>query len=426
MIFVCFVWLFVGICLGYLLCYFFNRLGITSLKKSLEVLTKELIERQNQVKVYQENYVQVSKELACSITHNGHLEEKLKEQGYVFAQMQEQMTLHFKQLANELLEEKNKKFADHSQLQLERLLMPLREQLSTFEQHVIQSNQDNLARNVALRTELKQLHELNIKITHEAENLTKAIKGNTKLQGGWGEFILENILERSGLVKNREYIIQPAFCVEDGKRYQPDVVVNLPGNKHIIIDSKVSLTHYERFFNADNETQRHMYLKQHVDSLRRHMKLLSGKNYQLLYNFKGLDFVFMFVPIESAFIFAIQESMELFYEAYEQNIIIVSPSNLMATLRTIANLWKQQYQHDHVVEIAQQGGALFDKFVAFVSDMKSIGRQLDLTQKSYDQAMKKLYDGKGSLVSRAQKMKQLGLRTHKSLDQPLDKAQEEL
>ena len=217
------------------------------------------------------------------------------------------------------------------------------------------------------------------------------------------------------MVKNREYLVQPSLASESGQRFQPDIIITLPNKQHIIIDAKVSLTHYEQFFNTADSTQRPVYLKQHIQSIRRHIKTLSEKNYQSIYNLQGLDFVLLFIPIEPAFTLAVQEDMALFNEAYARNIVIVSPSNLMATLRTIANLWRQEYQSQNALEIAIQGGALYDKFVAFMEDLKSIGRQLDLTQKNYTEATKKLYDGKGSLVSRAEKMKKLGARTSKML-----------
>lgn len=409
----------IGLTIGWLITKVWTQVPIATLKNTAVSLAQELELIQDQSKLLQERYLQVSKELATALAHNTHLEEKITEQGKSFNQLQAQLTIHFKNLANELLEEKSKKFTDHSQLHLERLLTPLREKITTFEQQVTQYNQEGLARNVALRTELKQLHDLNIRITQEAENLTKALKGDSKLQGGWGEFILENILSQSGLVKNREYVIQPPITTEDGQRFQPDVVINLPGDRNIIIDSKVSLNHYEQFFNTENELQRTFHLKQHIHSIRRHIKTLNEKNYQLIYSLQGLDFVLMFIPIEPAFALAVQEEVALFNEAYERNIVIVSPSNLIATLRTMANLWRQAYQSQNALEIATQGGALYDKFVSFIEDIKNIGRQLDLTKKNYLEATKKLYDGKGSLVARAQKIKALGARTSKILDQQL-------
>ena len=408
--------LLLGAIIGWLIARSFHIVDPSAFKYTISILEKDLQESKSHTLLLQEKHLQVSKELATSIAHNADLETKIIEQGQSFVQLQAQLTLHFKNIANELLEEKNRQFTSYSQLHLERLLTPLSDKISTFEQQVVHYNQESLARNVALRTELKQLHELNTKITQEAENLTKALKGETKLQGGWGEFILENILEKSGLTKNREYVIQPSITTEDGKRLQPDVVVNLPGGQNIIIDSKVSLVHYEQFFNTEHAPERAIHLKQHIHSIRRHIKALSEKRYQLIYGLQALDFVLLFIPIEPAFVLAVQEELTLFNEAYDRNIIIVSPLNLIATLRTIANLWRQAYQNQNALEIAEQSGALYDKFVSFIEDIKNIGRQLDLTSKNYIEATKKLYEGKGSLVARAEKIKALGARTSKVLD----------
>lgn len=416
----------IGFIIGWFITKILHKVPIAALQDRIANLEKDLAESQHQSHALQEKHLQVSKELATALAHNSYLEQKIAEQGQSVEQLQSQLTIHFKNLANELLEEKSKKFSSDSQRQMEQLLTPLSDKIKTFAQQVTQYNQESLERNVALRTELKQLHDLNLKITQEAEGLTKALKGDSKLQGGWGEFILENILAQSGLVKNREYVIQPSITTEDGQRLQPDVIINLPEGRNIVIDAKVSLMHYEQFFNNEHAPERAFHLKQHIHSIRRHIKTLSEKRYQSLYNLQGLDFVLMFIPIEPAFALAVQEEVILFNEAYERNIVIVSPSNLIATLRTIANLWRQAYQNQNALEIATQGGALYDKFVAFVEDIKSIGRQLDLTQKNYLEATKKLYDGKGSLVSRAQKMKLLGARTSKVLDQQLiDKAEQE-
>ncbi|WP_342265489.1 DNA recombination protein RmuC [Cardinium endosymbiont of Philonthus spinipes] len=422
----CIIACLIGFIIGWCIATLLYKVAIATLQNNIVGLEKHASENQNQFHTLQEQHLQTSKELATALAHNSYLENKIAEQGQSVTQLQSQLTIHFKNLANELLEEKSKKFSDHSQLQMEQLLTPLSEKIKTFAQQVTQYNQENLERNVALRTELKQLHDLNLKITQEAEGLTKALKGDSKLQGGWGEFILENILVQSGLVKNREYVIQPSITTEDGQRFQPDVIINLPEGRNIVIDAKVSLNHYEKFFNNAHTPERTFHLKQHILSIRRHIKTLSEKRYQSLYNLQGLDFVLMFIPIEPAFALAVQEEGMLFNEAYERNIVIVSPSNLIATLRTVANLWKQAHQNQNAVEIARQGGALYDKFVAFTEDIKNIGRQLDLTQKNYLEATKKLYDGKGSLVSRAQKMKLLGARTSKVLDpQLIDKTQQE-
>ncbi|WP_243519117.1 DNA recombination protein RmuC [Candidatus Cardinium sp. cBcalN1] len=415
----------IGLAIGWFMAKVLTKVPMATLENSMANLEKHLEESQCQFNALQEKHLQISKELAASLAQNSYLEKKIAEQGQSVEQLQAQLTIHFKNLANELLEEKSKKFSDHSQHQIEQLLAPLTEKINHFAQQVTQYNQEGLERNVALRTELKQLHDLNLKITQEAEGLTKALKGDSKLQGGWGEFILENILAQSGLVKNREYVIQPSITTEDGQRLQPDVIIHLPEGRNIVIDAKVSLNHYEQFFNNQDKLEQAFHLKQHIHSIRRHIKTLSERRYQSLYDLQGLDFVLMFIPIEPAFALAIQEAATLFNEAYERNIVIVSPSNLIATLRIISNLWRQAYQNQNALEIARQGGALYDKFVSFVEDIKNIGRQLDLTQKNYLEATKKLYDGKGSLVSRAQKMKLLGARTSKVLDQQLiDRADE--
>jgi DNA recombination protein RmuC len=381
-------------------------------QQQLNEVKKELLLANNQNSQLGQDFVRLE-------TVNQHLTEKLGAQKQEVEAMQEKLTVQFRNLANDLLEEKSKKFTDQNKVNLEGLLKPLGERIQAFEKQVVQTNKESLERNVALRTEVKKLSELNAQITKEAENLTKAIKGDTKTQGNWGEFILERILEKSGLARDREYSVQTSFLTEEGKRYQPDVIIKLPEGKHIIIDAKVSLVNYEQFFNTEQSAARELALKKHIQSLRKHIKELSEKNYQSEYDLKGLDFVLMFVPIEPAFSLAVQHDLALFNEAYEKNIVLVSPTTLMATLRTIANIWKHEYQSQNALEIAQQGGALYDKFVGFVEDLKHLGRQMDLTQKAYAEAMKKLYEGKGNLVRRAQNIKTLGARTSKALDSKL-------
>lgn len=387
----------------------------TKLEGALQQLeeTKEILASANN-----EN-AQLGQALARLETVNQHLTAKLGEQKQEVEAMQEKLTVQFKNLANDLLEEKSKKFTDQNKVHLEGLLKPLGERIQAFEKQVVQTNKESIERNVALRTEVKKLNELNVQITKEAENLTKAIKGDTKTQGNWGEFILESILEKSGLLKDREYLVQASFLTEEGRRYQPDVIIKLPEGKHIIIDAKVSLVDYEHFFNTEQASEQASALKKHIQSIRRHIKELSEKNYQSEYGLKGLDFVLMFIPVEPAFSLAVQHDPGLFNEAYEKNIVLVSPTTLLATLRTIANIWKHEYQNQNALEIAQQGGALYDKFVGFVEDLKHLGRQMDVTQKAYVEAMKKLHEGKGNLVRRAQNIKNLGARASKALDQNL-------
>lgn len=369
--------------------------------------------------------IELNNNLSTSEADYRNLQEKLQDQQKEMEKLQERFTLQFKNLANEIFEEKTKKFTDQNKVNLSELLNPLKERIVEFEKKVETNSKESLAQNTALREQLKGLRELNQQMTREAENLTKALKGDTKTQGSWGEFILESILEKSGLEKGREYFVQESLVSEEGRRLQPDVIVRLPDNKNIVVDSKVTLVAYERYVNAGEE-DRVVNLKAHLVAMRSHIKGLGDKNYQQLYGVEGLDFVLMFIPIEPAFSLAVQMDSELFNDAYEKNIVIVSPSTLIATLRTISNIWKNEYQNQNALEIARQGGNLYDKFVAFTEDLVKVGNSLDGTQRIYREAMKKLYEGKGNLVNRAQTIKELGAKTSKTLDQKLlDRASSE-
>lgn len=359
--------------------------------------------------------IELNKELSTRIADNKNLAEKLELQKQEIEKIQERFTIEFKNLANEILEEKSKKFTDQNKISLNEILNPLKEKISTFEKKVEDTNKESIERNAALKQQIVGLKELNQQITREAENLTKALKGDTKAQGNWGEFILERILEKSGLTKGREYSIQESFSTEDGNRLQPDVIVNLPDNKHIIIDSKVSLIAYERYVNAAEKEEKEKYLKNHQLSVRSHIKSLSEKNYQSIYGLSGLDFILLFMPVEPAFSLAIQTDEDIFMHAYTKNIVIVSPSTLIATMRTIANIWRQEYQNRNAMEIAQKSGELYDKFVGFLEDLQDIGKKLQSTQKSYDTAMNKLHTGKGNLIRKAKNIKELGASTTKSI-----------
>ena len=399
----------------------YMRLSISS-----KVLRLQLAEGQQAVATQKTDLAQAQAKVLELTAHlskltatNHHLEEKLANQKQTLEQTEERLAAQFKNLANDLLEEKSRKFTDQNKTQLESLLKPLGERIQTFERQVTETNKEELARSVALRTEIKKLHDLNAQITQEAANLTRAIKGDTKMQGNWGEFILESILEKSGLVKDREYSVQTAWVASDGKRYQPDVIIKLPNEKHLIIDAKISLVNYEQSFSAEQEAERGLQLKKHLQSVRKHIKTLSEKNYQVQYNLSGLDFVLMFIAVEPAFSLAVQHDPTLFNEAYEKNIIIVSPTTLLATLRTIANLWKHEYQNQNALQIAHQSGKLYDKFVKFVEDLQQIGKHLDQTQRVYADAMKTLSDGRDNLISKAQKIKMLGARTSKTIEAAL-------
>ncbi|MCB0662990.1 MAG: DNA recombination protein RmuC [Saprospiraceae bacterium] len=349
-----------------------------------------------------------------------HLKENLANHEKQVKEIQVQMEQRFELLANRLLEEKSEKFTKQNSQQLEAILNPIKEKLSNFEKKVNDVYQQEAKDRSSLKGEIKTLVELNQKISEEAKNLTKALKGDTKKQGNWGEFILEKVLERSGLQKGQEYEVQFAATNENGKRVQPDVVVHLPDEKHLIIDAKVSLVAYEQVINAESDEERIQHLKNHLLSLRNHIKGLSEKNYATAKGIDSPEFVLLFVPIESSFAIALQEDHELFQYAWERKIVMVSPSTLLATLRTVASLWKQEKQTKNALEIARQAGGLYDKFVGFVDDMQKIETSLEQAEKAYKSAFNKLQSGSGNLIRRAEKIKELGIKTTKNLPESMD------
>ncbi|MBT8379502.1 MAG: DNA recombination protein RmuC [Ignavibacteria bacterium] len=378
---------------------------------------KEVIEAE--LKSERENVLELNSKLSSLQSNYSNLQEKLAEQKGELEKLQKKFTKEFENLANKIFEEKTTKFSEQSKANLSEILNPLKERITEFQTKVEETNKDSISRTAALREQLQALKDMNQQMSSDAQNLVKALKGDTKTQGDWGEIQLERILERSGLRKGEEYSIQESFTVDDGKRKRPDVIINLPEEKKIIIDSKLSLVSYERFVSADEDNERNIHLKAFIDSVKRHIKDLSDKNYQTIFESDSLDFVLMFIPIEPAFSLAIQYGENLYVDAYDKNIIIVSPSTLLATLRTIANIWKQEYQNQNVLEIAKQSGALYDKFVGFINDLKSVGERMDQTKSSYVAAMNKLVDGSGNLVKRAEKIKELGAKTSKSLPQSI-------
>lgn len=344
-----------------------------------------------------------------------NLKEKLDTQKEELKNLQEAFKTQFENLANKILEEKTQKFTEQNKQNLDQLLNPLGKKIEEFKKKVEQTHIEETKERSSLREHLKHLAELNQQMSDETRNLTKALKGQTKTQGNWGEVILQRILEKSGLQKNREYFVQESFKTDDGRRLQPDVIVKLPDAKHLIIDSKVSLTAYERYVSSDDEAVQEKALKQHVESIRAHVKGLSSKNYQKLYDAESPDFVLMFIPIEPAFGLALQYDSSLYYEAFDRNIVIVSPSTLLATLATIDNVWKQEYQNRNALEIARQSGNLYDKFVGFAEDLQQIGMRIRQTQESYESAMNKLQTGRGNLIRRVEKIRKLGASASKKL-----------
>jgi DNA recombination protein RmuC len=324
-------------------------------------------------------------------------------------------TSEFELIANKILEEKSVKFTEQNKSNLDIILNPLKENIKAFEEKVEKAYKAESDERIVLKTEIKNLIDLNKQVSEEANNLAKALKGDNKMQGNWGEHILENIFERSGLVKDQEYKKEFSATDEEGGRNRPDFVVLLPDNKHIIVDSKVSLVAYEKCVNATEIPEREQFIKEHILSIRTHIKGLSERSYQSISALNSPDFVLLFIPIESSFSIAVQADLELFNFAWDRKIVIVSPSTLLATLRTIASVWKQERQTKNAIEIAKQSGALYDKFVGFLEDMDKIGKNIEASRSVYESAMNKLYKGTGNLVKRAQDIEKLGANTTKKI-----------
>ncbi|MDC6352312.1 DNA recombination protein RmuC [Zeaxanthinibacter sp. PT1] len=347
-----------------------------------------------------------------------NLERKNQEQQQEVAQLQEKFTKEFENLANKILDEKSSKFTEQNKENIKNILSPLQEKILHFEKKVEDSQKENISIHSALKEQLLNLQSQNLKITQEAENLTKALKGDSKMQGNWGELVLERVLEKSGLEKDREYTVQQSFQNEDGRRVLPDVIIHLPDGKKMVVDSKVSLTDYERFVNAEEE-DRERYLKAHINSLTRHVDQLSAKKYEDLYEMESPDFVLLFVPIETAFSIAINSDSSIYNKAFERNIVIVTPSTLLATLRTIDSMWSNEKQRRNAIEIARQAGALYDKFEGFVSDLTKVGKKMEDARTEYRGAMNKLVEGRGNIVTSIEKLKRMGAKAKKSLPENL-------
>ncbi len=343
-------------------------------------------------------------------------QEKLDEQKAEIETIKRQFNTEFQVIANKILEEKTQKFTETNSKSLDLILNPLKERIKTFEEKVDKTYQHEAAERNSLKGVVQQLMEQSLRIKDEANSLTRALRGDSKKQGNWGEVILERVLERSGLAKDREYRLQASIIDEEGKRLQPDAIIDLPDEKHLVVDSKVSLLAYERWVNADTDEEREIAAKQHVLSVENHVKGLSAKNYQDLYQINSPDFVLLFMPIESAFSMSITYKADLFSDAWDRKVVIVSPSTLLATLRTIASMWKQERQTRNVLEIAKEAGALYDKFVGFLQDMDKMGDQLNRAVRAHEEATKKLGTGPGNVIKKVEKLKKLGARANKQID----------
>ena len=353
-----------------------------------------------------------------------NLLERNKEQKQEVNELQEKFSKEFENLANKILEEKTQKFTEQNKENLKNILSPLQDKILHFEKKVEDTHKESIDYHAALRQQILGLREMNAQMSKETINLTKALKGDSKMQGNWGELVLERVLEKSGLEKGREYEVQQAFTSEDGGRILPDVIINLPDGKKMVVDSKVSLTAYERYVNEEDDAQQSIYLKEHVNSVKRHVEQLSDKRYQDIYQMESPDFVLLFIPIEPAFALALQEDLNLYNKAFEKNIVIVTPSTLLATLRTIDSMWTNQKQQENAIEIARQAGALYDKFEGFVSDLIKIGKKMDEAKVEYSLAMNKLTEGKGNLVISAEKLKKMGAKAKKALPEAILKRAE--
>lgn len=387
-----------------------NRLedNITSLTNTLESAKQQLAAEQK-------IRLELTSQLSRSEEQNKALSEKLNTQKAEIEEIQKKFTTEFENLANRILKQNTLDFTATNQKNISDILNPLKEKLSTFEKQVDETYKNSLRDQTDLKAELKKLQDLNINISEEARNLTKALKGDTKKQGNWGEIVLERILERSGLVKGEEYETQFTARNDHGELIRPDVIVKLPDNKHIIIDSKVSLIAYEQFVNADTSEEKDRYAKSHIESIKTHIKGLSEKSYSHTSSLNSPDFVLMFLPIESSFSMAIQQDLELFNFAWDRKVVMVSPSTLLATLRTIESIWKHEKQTQNAIEIASEGGKLYDKFAGLVEDLKRLGSQIDTVQKTFQEANKKLHTGTGNLIGKVEKLRMLGAKNTKSL-----------
>ncbi len=385
------------------------------LQSELQALRTELQHKQTEIRELASEYAAQQREIT-------HWREKLASQQREIEQLQERSRTEFTNLANQLLEEKSAKFTARNQQQMNELLHPLREKIKDFEESIERKFLDEAKDRITLKTEIEQLRLLNQQLSQDANNLASALKGDSKTQGDWGEFQLELLLEKAGLTKDIHYRTQASFADENGQQKRPDFIINLPDDKHLIIDSKVSLVAFERFFSTEDEAERQQHLRAHVESIRRHIKDLSSKNYQHLYQINSPDYLLLFIPLESAFAVASQHDNRLFLDALDKNIVIVTTTTLLATMRTVSYIWKQEKQKSNVLEIARQSGLLYDKFCGFVADLRDIGQRIEQAQMAYHDAMNKLTESKkhgDTLIGRAAKIKELGAKTSKDLPRDL-------
>lgn len=391
--------------------------GLNTEKENLVAfLTRERDRLQLELEKERQKLAEVNQSYDSTRSYLKAQQEKIAEQKLEIEKMHEKFNKDFQILATSILEEKTNKFTEVNKTNLEGILTPLRENLKTFEEKVNTVYRTESAERNILKGELSKLMELNKQISEEANNLTRALRTDNKKQGNWGEFVLDKILEASGLTEGDNYIKQFSIADEQGNRLQPDIVITLPDNKHLIIDSKVSLIAYDRLMNCESDEERPLYLKEHIASIRNHIKNLASKNYYNLYGINSPDFVLLFIPIESSFAIAVQHDMELFEFGWNKRVVIVTPSTLLATLKTVSAVWRQELQTRNAIEIANKAGALYDKFVSFIYDLNKIGENLDKSREAYTQAFSKLSSGNGNLIGKVESLRKLGAKATKQLD----------
>ncbi|MCK5677920.1 MAG: DNA recombination protein RmuC [Flavobacteriaceae bacterium] len=416
--------------IGIILTYFFIKLKFeketSALNEKTNALINEKIEKENSISELQKNIDSIRSdkeniniELTRKVSEINNLNTKLKDQKSEVEELQEKFTKDFEILANKILEEKSEKFTAKNKENIAQILTPLQEKISSFEKKVEETHKESIDRHAALRQQILGLKDLNEQMSKEAVNLTKALKGDSKKQGDWGEYQLEILLEKSGLTKEIHYTTQGGLRDDDGNLKKPDFIINLPDNKHLIIDSKVSLTGYESYFNTENELDEKVALKKHITSIRKHYKELGEKRYSDLYGINTPDYVLMFVPIEPALMIALQEEKNIYLDALDKNVVLVSTSTLLATLTTVASIWKQEDQKRNVIEIAKESGLLYDKFEGLLQDLIKIGKSIQTSQDGYQSAMNKLSTGRGNLISKIENLKKLGAKTKKSIPENL-------
>ncbi|CAL2086412.1 DNA recombination protein RmuC [Tenacibaculum sp. 190524A05c] len=385
-------------------------------KKESENAINELKDELKFIQSEKESLIKVNTEQDVKLKNlNAKLEDNKKE----IEGLQEKFTKEFENLANKILDEKSNKFTAQNKENIKNILDPLEKKIKDFEEKVDKTHKESIDYHSALRQQILGLKELNAQMSKETLNLTKALKGDSKTQGNWGELVLERVLEKSGLEKDREYFVQQSFTNDEGKRILPDVVIHLPDNKKMIVDSKVSLTAYEQLVNSEDDSEKERLLKEHTNSLKRHVDQLSEKKYEDIYKIESPDFVLLFVPIEPAFAVALNEDNSLYNKAFEKNIVIVTPTTLLATLRTIDTMWNNEKQQRNAIEIARQAGALYDKFEGLLKDLINIGKKIDATKNDYSLAMNKLVEGRGNLITSVEKLKKMGAKAKKALPESI-------